>query len=203
MACTHASIVAWMRFLLAVLVLAFTASPLAADARRAALTARGLAFTPDAFVERAAAGDLEAVKMYLEAGMNVNVVPHTRHNQRPALYEAAASGQAAMVKFLIARGADVTFKDQQDQTPLMAAAIAGQAEIVELLAAEGADVNAKGGYEQTPLIYAATFGHVEVVRVLLKLGADPKARDGMSGNTALERASHPEIVQMLKAAMGR
>ena len=175
---------------------------------REELATRGLDFTAYVFADRAGAGDMDAVKLFLAAGMDVNAVNLgymlgrgvAREN---ALLAASSRGDVEIVSFLVEKGADVNKRDHADQTPLMAAAIAGHTEIVANLAASGADVNAKGAYGQTPLIFAATSGSVESARILLGWGAMVNARDDMTGETALDRVNHPGLIPLLRAAGGK
>ena len=51
------------------------------------------------------------------------------HSGRTPLHVAASSGQAAMVQWLLERGASVHVRDSADQTPLMAAVMAGHLEV--------------------------------------------------------------------------
>ena len=136
------------------------------------------------FFEAAAAGDVDALKRLLDAGMDVNAMTMPGSNGRTALMISAESGHAVAVLLLIEKGADVDYRygrsgyaDYYDEdSALIYAARAGHAEIVRILVDAGADVNAKGSFDGTALISAATAGSTEVVRVLLELGADPKDR---------------------------
>ena len=173
---------------------------------REELATRGLDFTAYVFADRAGAGDMDAIKLFLAAGMDVNAVNpgYGRGGVREnALLAASSGGYAEIVSYLLEKGAAVNKRDFQDQSPLMAAAIAGHTEIVANLAASGADVNAKGAYGQTPLIFAATSGSVESARILLGWGAMVNARDDMTGDTALDRVNHPGLIPLLRAAGGK
>ncbi len=174
----------------------------AASAPRDDLAARGLEYTSEVFVERAGAGDLEAVKLVLAAGMDGNVRTDGVHWRTPFV-AAVSGGHLDIVSYLARNGAAIDYRNDQDDTPLMVAAIYGQTEIVRWLVAKGAEVNAKGAYEQTPLIYAATFGSADTVRILLEHGAEMNARDYMLGLSALDRANDPEIIRMLREAGGK
>jgi uncharacterized protein len=63
------------------------------------LKAMGLEYTEQQFATSAGAGDLTSVKLFLDAGMDVNA------GGSAALGLAAGRGQIAMVKFLLSKGA--------------------------------------------------------------------------------------------------
>jgi len=91
------------------------------------------------------------------------------------LWDATRRGDAAAVRALIARGANVNAKWRYDQTPLFKAAERGDAEIVKILLEHKADPNVRDTfYGATPLYWAADKGHTEVVRALVSGGAADK-----------------------------
>jgi len=115
------------------------------------------------------------------------------------LAQAAMDGDAAVVKDLLAAGADPKWKGSTGATALMAAAQGGHAEVVDLLIAAGSEANAANTAGVTPLILAAQNGHVNVTARLLAAGADVQARDE-DGDTALsvaQNSGHVDIVGLL------
>jgi ankyrin repeat protein len=100
-----------------------------------------------------------------------------------ALHVAAARGNCAeVVKLLLKKGANVTARDNFDQTPLHLAASSSNTDIVELLLANGALNEAKARYaNENP-----QFNETDVVELLLANGApiEAKARhdNGMSSS---------------------
>lgn len=144
------------------------------------------------------------------------------------LWEAARTGDAAAAKALLDKGADVDAKFRYGQTALFKAAERGHVEVVKLLLERGATVNLRDTfYGATPMTWALDKGHVAVVRALLEKGAEEVGDVLMAGvrgpntellNAALDtkratpetmtaalasamaRAEHPEIVEMLKKA---
>ncbi len=98
----------------------------------------------------------------------------------PALNEellgAAKRGDAAAIKSLLARGADVNAKTRYNQTPLMFAADKGHLEASKTLIDAGADLNVVDTFYKsfTALVGAAREGHAEVVKLLLDKGANDK-----------------------------
>lgn len=101
------------------------------------------------------------------------------------LMDAAAKGDLARVRDLLAQGADVNAMGRSGLTALMAAA---NAAVAEALIAKGADVNAKGPTGLTALTHAISWNRIDVAQVLLARGADPNAK-GISGSRVLRDAA--------------
>jgi len=87
-----------------------------------------------------------------------------------ALMEAAAHGQADMVRMLLAMGADIDARTRGGSTALMLAVAVGDGEMVSLLLEAGSDVRALG-LQGTALTWAVRMGHFEIARTLLDAGA--------------------------------
>ena len=110
------------------------------------------------------------------------------------LHWAVMQDDAAMVKHLIAAGADVNARVRSDETysaswgdtPLHLAARQGQLAIARLLIDAGADVNATNDRGVSPL--DLSYGHVTVARLLIDHGAKVDAMDDQ-GRTALQWAA--------------
>lgn len=128
----------------------------------------------------------------------------------PALSDAIALGDIAVVHLLLAKGADVTFGN------LLHSAVERNnqhegAELVKILVRKGVDVNAlrhanSAAWRQkamsflpTPLYLACDNENIPAARALLQHGADPNRKIlcwGRSGPSALERVksiSNPEL----------
>ena len=96
--------------------------------------------------------------------------------RRTQISYAAEKGHVALVKLLLATGADFNAKDMLHWTPLIQAARNGHEAVAKLLVDQGADLEAKwSGW--TPLLWAAGEGHEDVVKLLLDRGADLEAKD--------------------------
>lgn len=92
----------------------------------------------DSFLQEAALkGDLGEVKKLVEQGHNVN---HALGDGETALTSAVRGGRVDVVRFLLAKGADVNQQNWlSDRTPLMLAAHSGDTEIIKVLLDHGAD----------------------------------------------------------------
>ena len=89
------------------------------------------------------------------------------------LYEAARKGDAAEVKAVLDRGADVNAKFRYGATALFKAAERGHTEVVKLLIERGADVTVKDTfYGATAISWALQKGHTGVVRAILAKSAE-------------------------------
>lgn len=89
------------------------------------------------------------------------------------LYEAARRGDAAGVRALLDKGADVNARFRYGATVLFKAAERGHTEVVKLLIERGADVTVRDTfYGATALSWATEKGHVGVVRAILARSAE-------------------------------
>ncbi|KAF4998341.1 hypothetical protein FGRMN_3221 [Fusarium graminum] len=118
-----------------------------------------------------------------------------------SLYYACLYGLTAIVKELLARGADVKVEGGKHGNALNSALFGGHIEVVKLLLDSGADVNSDrdGSSLSTSLQIASFYGQLEVVQLLLNNGADPNALGGMYGNVlvAASTENFPEGVRLL------
>ena len=114
-----------------------------------------------------------------------------------AMQEACLSGHEQIVRFLIAKGADIHAHGRFG-TPLRAASLGGNEPIVRRLLASGASLSEESTLGDG-LQAAALKGHTAIVSLLLANGADVNARGGYHGN-ALQAASfngHEDVVRLL------
>ena len=134
-----------MRGLLALLVLAFAATPVAAG---------------DVLFDAVAAGNKAAVEQALANGADVD---SRARDQATPLIAAALDNQLAIAELLLSKGADVMARNSGGFTPLHAAAYSGSLPIAKLLLEKGAvldDAANKAGV--TPLMVAGEENHVEL-----------------------------------------
>jgi ankyrin repeat protein len=161
------------------------------------------------------ATDIAKVRLLLDRGANVNLASK---QGRTALFVAAMSDpSAAIVKLLIAKGADVRAKDAFQNTILTAAAYGNDLATIRLMLDAGVDPNAAGVTGVTPLIGAAYHGNLDATRLLLSKGArvnavakmptlfplDPPKSGPVSINdvTALLAAASGESVDLVKTLL--
>lgn len=120
-----------------------------------------------------AATDLPKVRLLVDRGANVNA---TTKLGRTALFLAAMSDDsAAIVRLLVAKGADIKARDTFKNTILNAAAAGNDTETIRLVIDAGVDVNAAATTGLTPLMLAAGQSNVRAVKLLLAKGANVNA----------------------------
>ena len=123
-----------------------------------------------ALMAAARTGDLSLARRVLSAGVDVDA--GTVSGRQTALMGAASRGNAPMVAFLIAGGANVNVRDHAGVTPLMFAAARGELKTIKHLLRAGADVDAKDRLGQTALSRARRRPWAaEATRLLRKSGA--------------------------------
>ncbi len=168
----------------------------------AALEARDLPLTQDALWTALMADDAETARLLLAAGVSPNE-PRAHDDTTPLQfvafrqYGAKAAVQTALIRDLIACGADVNRPDSNDAPPILHAAQFCEAAAVRALLAAGArtGVKAKGG--ATPMMMAVIFNRADNVAALLEGGYDVKPELDMLRGIA---ASYPDILKMIEAA---
>jgi len=116
-----------------------------------------------------------------------------------ALSQAAASGNASLVKMLIEHGADLHALTGNGATVM---AFATTNEVVQEFLDRGLDINARDKDGYTLLILSAEGFHRPTVAFLLRHGADPNAKS-KGGTTALklaEKIGHSDDAELLRKA---
>ena len=116
------------------------------------------------------------------------------------LLAAAARGDSAEIKKLIARGEKLDFRDSHGRTPLHVAAFKGHHEVMRVLATAGADLNALENDRYDIVTIAAVANDVPTLKVALELGASAKNITSRWDGTALIAAAHlghTEVVRLL------
>jgi cytohesin len=145
----------------------------------------------------AGSGSVEIARMLIARGARPD---------GPALYAAANSGHAEVVKLFIEHGADLKYTESTWQRTVLHTAHSAQ--VVKVLVQAGMDIEVKNKIGETPLHEAAHFAPHEVVVALLELGADPHAVSKWK-KTPLEmaedrdRPGKEEILQTLRTAMSK
>lgn len=150
--------------------------------------------------EAAKAGDLEAVRSLLDADRGLlevrDDVGYT------ALNWAAMRGQWAVVRELVARGADVNAAGNDSCISLHCAANENGAGIIALLLAEGALIEARNAWGNTPLQIAVQRGELANVLAFIEHGADLQtvSNEGWTPLHYATKCGHEEVRRALLAA---
>jgi ankyrin repeat protein len=116
------------------------------------------------------------------------------------LFAAAALGDAATIKALLAQGQNPDRRDSYRRTPLHVAAYGGQHDAMRALVAGGADPNAVERDRYDIVTIAAVANDVPTLRLALELGASAKNVTSRYDGTALIAAAHlghAEVVRTL------
>eukprot|EP00743_Colponemidia_sp_Colp-15_P008506 GILK01009253.1.p1 GENE.GILK01009253.1~~GILK01009253.1.p1 ORF type:complete len:1895 (-),score=243.33 GILK01009253.1:149-5833(-) len=142
--------------------------------------------------------DVEAVKILLEAGCNVNAQDASG---RTVLLVAAIYQAADILPLLLTcEGLDPNLSDNRGLTAVHIAVIRGDLSALDVLLSHGASVDAASGKGCTALHYACKGGHIEMVKYLLsKAGASVHVQDVANASPlhyAVEQ-QHERIVKIL------
>jgi len=133
------------------------------EVARAALGGMSLKYTSGDFVRCADSGDLTAVKLFLNAGMNPNT---TDDEGATALTHAAYKGHANVVGALLKAGADANQRDWRHNA-LLSAASGGHIDIVRALLAKGPNTE----IVDNAFVEAVRTRHHDIVRLLAGKGS--------------------------------
>ena len=125
-------------------------------------------------------GDLENVLSLLEGGTQIEAQAGTVG--KGVLHRAAKSKNAALCPLLLARGAELSARNQNGETPLHCAAAAGFSSAVWLLLNEGALLNSVDKRGWTVVHTAASTDHSGVVEMLLEEGNTIRSIDDPTNN---------------------
>ena len=89
-----------------------------------------------------------------------------------ALLLEVSRGDIEKCRELLARGANVNYRDQNVSTPLHWAVNHGHVNVCEFLLSHGADINAKDKFFNSPLVVALKKGQTNVCLFLLAKGSN-------------------------------
>jgi ankyrin repeat protein len=131
-------------------------------------------------------GEAWPVGELLAAGASPNVESRGAADGTP-LCGAASWGHTAVLRALLAAGADPGMPESDGFTALAWAIRGGSYDAVALLIDAGADPNQSDSQGRTPLLLAAEQGRLALVRLLLEHGADASIAD-TDGRTARDAA---------------
>jgi uncharacterized protein len=121
-----------------------------------------------ALMYAADSGNLEIVKLLLQAGANVS---EENNKEQQALTYAIISGHISVVEELLKAVVDVNTRSSDGSTHLMGAASRGRLEIVEMLLKWGANPNIKDIYGATAWSYAMEKSYKNIALLLEQHGA--------------------------------
>ena len=119
------------------------------------------------------------------------------------LFAAAAEGDAARIKTLVAKGEKVDSKDGHGRTPLHVAAYGAKHDAMRALVAAGANPNALENDRYDIVTIAAVANDVPTLKVALEVGGNATNITSRYDGTALIAAAHlghAEVVRTLSRA---
>ena len=152
-----------------------------------------ISFSKPAFMDAAKNGNIKAMQLFLDAGMDVNA-----KDNGTALTYAVYANNIKSVKFLIEHHADVN-ESSYWGTPLGVASYKDFYDIAELLIHNGANVNEVSRNGMTPLFNAVLLtGKKDIVKLLLENGADPNFEQTNTKETALTLAAGKGYLGIVK-----
>ena len=120
-------------------------------------------------------------------------------NGTTPLMKASHEGQGAIVRMLLAAGAQKDARNADGNNALWLACVGTHLDIVDMLIDSGIDVDNRNDNGATPLMYASSSGKAAFVARLLARGADP-APETLDGFTALDLAATVECLALLRRA---
>lgn len=131
--------------------------------------------------------DADRVERLLQSGTSADP---DGTEEPTALYLASNFGSAAVVRALLAHGADPNRVSGggEEGLPLCVAAAGDRTEVVEALLTAGAEVSGREADGWTALLWAAANGRADAARRLLAAGASPEEANE-NGETALTLAA--------------
>ena len=136
---------------------------------RSELAERGIPYSQSSFVTYAQDGDLDVVRLFVEAGLDVNVQPYSSSS----IYHIIGQEDVEQLDNLGARVLPQE-GDEFNDTALMKAAGQGHIEVVRFLVEQGADLKIRNQQGQNALMFAAAGGHLAVVVLLIDSRANAR-----------------------------
>jgi hypothetical protein len=148
------------------------------------------------------AGNLTAVRHFIEVGTSVNMSDPTEGIFPTALHRCVREGYIEMAQLLIQHGVDMSPVNRFGETPLHKAIGRKSEETwAKLLVDAGADICARTEDGETILSWATTCGELSTLQFLLERGAIPTTRN-WRGNTLLHKSLQCAAASRSAATLG-
>lgn len=126
------------------------------------------------FLDAAREGDLNTIKQFIDAGMEVDAADSRGHT---ALIVATYKNRYDAAALLLRHGAKVDAEDRKGATALSGVAFKGHERVARLLLEHGAKIDHQNHLGRTPLMFALMFERHDIVKLLLDHGADLDVKD--------------------------
>jgi ankyrin repeat protein/L-ascorbate metabolism protein UlaG (beta-lactamase superfamily) len=148
----------------------------------------------------ALSNNLELVKYLVGKGLKVKDGESSAGNTPLSI--AVQNGNFAVASYFISRGADVLYKDKENQTLLHIACWRSKQDMFRLLVQKGVAVNALNNERWTALHLVSTFGNLAAAKILLAAKAEVNARtvDGLFPLFMAAKEGRKDMVLELLAA---
>jgi ankyrin repeat protein len=140
------------------------------------------------FLEAVRKGDGNAVIGMLDQPGQTIVNARDITNGEGAIHIVVKRGDAAYLRYLLAKGADPNLRDGQGDTAMMLAVQANQPDLIQILGASKANPNLGNNGGETPLIRAVQRRDLGLVRAVLAAGGNPDQTDNVAGMSARDYA---------------
>jgi ankyrin repeat protein len=139
----------------------------------------------------AAGGHLDCVQLLVGEGAKIDA--ENGSCMTPLHFAAGQVNGVAMVRFLVASGADVNALTEMGETAIFIAASKGNVAVVKELLRSSPDLSLRDHYGETVLHVAAYYSPLQTVQMLVEAGADIHTR-------STKKASVSGLYQMLVEA---
>ena len=169
--------------------------PLLPEEARQELAELEIPYNQKAFIERAEAGDLTAVRLFVWAGMDPNVQPYTAS----AVYVALRDDPK---RFSHLKYSWFSEGVEDNDTALMKTSIGGHLDVVQFLCENGADLRLKNQQKQYATHFAAAGGHLDIVEYLVDFAGYGVGLGDYPAMMAYDPMKHGPLTAIMWAAYG-
>ncbi len=160
------------------------------------LFSANIPLNPDSFAHYICAEDEEICETFYNTGMIVDICDSAG---TPMLCVAARSGKLNMVKWLLAKNANINaISADRGYTALMDAIWKNDLDCVSCLIKNGADLNTISKDGQSVAVLAVGIGNTDICKLIAKNGADVHKKDNM-GMSAMDYAQLFKKEDIIKA----